>query len=405
MAIDTIKWNGSAWVTAPVRKWNGSAWVDAYVRKWNGSTWVQMYPETVVTHTQYIYSTGPNNYKGGWENAGVAKQGNWGYGNCYGYLGLAASQFTGAGTVTEVTGSGFNGVRDGSGYYNNNQTIRFFRSNVNSTSQNPTSTVTGEFTSTTGAPGSGRNMPSRPISGYGAVRDWMNSVNGKPYLYIYDTSKSLYLGITQNSSWSLNIGFDYKYTARTVSFASPFMMLMATPDMYTNLMGRQPYHSMVIYEDEEGMSLPEIMKRREDGIVEPIDKSSADFISEIMPYTKEYDVYKEKNPITDELENKFKIEVLKLRENDLVQFSLDKLIWTNMSAIYERHDFMMYGTLPKDFNMYSDKVYMRVYDKVTDSVVLEKTIDPKILIPGQDSGIILPGQEVDLNNFSDFLNK
>lgn len=34
------RWNGSAWVTAPVKRWNGSAWIDVTVKRWNGSVWV-----------------------------------------------------------------------------------------------------------------------------------------------------------------------------------------------------------------------------------------------------------------------------------------------------------------------------------------------------------------------------
>lgn len=33
-------WNGSAWVTKPVKYWNGSAWVTKPVKHWNGSAWV-----------------------------------------------------------------------------------------------------------------------------------------------------------------------------------------------------------------------------------------------------------------------------------------------------------------------------------------------------------------------------
>ena len=57
MAVYTKKYNGSAWVTAPVKKWNGSAWVDAKVQKWTGSAWTQLYPETAVTTSKTISST------------------------------------------------------------------------------------------------------------------------------------------------------------------------------------------------------------------------------------------------------------------------------------------------------------------------------------------------------------
>ena len=33
-------WNGSAWVTKPVKVWNGSSWVTRPLKYWNGSAWV-----------------------------------------------------------------------------------------------------------------------------------------------------------------------------------------------------------------------------------------------------------------------------------------------------------------------------------------------------------------------------
>jgi len=34
------RWDGSAWVDAPVKRWTGSEYVDATVRRWSGSAWV-----------------------------------------------------------------------------------------------------------------------------------------------------------------------------------------------------------------------------------------------------------------------------------------------------------------------------------------------------------------------------
>ena len=113
MAVYTKKWNGSAWVTAPVKKWNGSAWVDAKVSKWNGSTWVQLYPETSVTRSQTVTSKSFNTWRGSkWLATGTARQGEYGsYGACAGYLGVNAGSFTGSGTIASISSASISGTR------------------------------------------------------------------------------------------------------------------------------------------------------------------------------------------------------------------------------------------------------------------------------------------------------
>ena len=112
MAVYTKKWNGSAWVTAPVKKWNGSAWVDAKVQKWNGSAWTQLYPETAVTTSKTISSTSFNTYRDSkWLNTNTARQGVYSsYGSCMGYLGLNAANFPGSGSITSIGSATFTGV-------------------------------------------------------------------------------------------------------------------------------------------------------------------------------------------------------------------------------------------------------------------------------------------------------
>lgn len=34
------RWDGSAWVDAPLKRWDGSAWVDSVVKRWDGAAWV-----------------------------------------------------------------------------------------------------------------------------------------------------------------------------------------------------------------------------------------------------------------------------------------------------------------------------------------------------------------------------
>lgn len=372
MGIETFRWNGNAWVVAPVKRWNGNAWVDAYTRRWNGSYWVQMYPETAVSATQYISSTGTNNWRNSTWEGGAAKQGNWGYGTCCGYLGLCSKNFNGSGNITSITGAGFRGYRDGSGYYNNDQTIRFHRSNA-VPGYSPDGTITGEFNATTGAPGKNGRMVDRWINSnhLGTMKDWANGIGGKDQLFIYSTSKTDYLGIT-----SPEIGIDYTYMAKMISFESPYMMLMATPDMYMDLKGRRPYHSMLIYDDEVGMTLPELMKRRADGIVKPIDTDKSQELVDTKAWTREYHIVEKENIITGVKDLIFKIEAFNLSFDEEPQISFDNINWKPISSIKENHDDWMITQLPSDFNRARDNIYFRFYDRKKDFVYGEKVIKP-----------------------------
>lgn len=379
MAIDTLRWNGSAWVAAPVKTWNGSAWIDAYTRKWTGTYWEQMYPETSVIATQYINSTGTKTWRNGKWEGGAAKQGNWGYEPyCTGYLGLCSKNFNGHGNITHVSGAAFRGTRDGSGYYNNNQTIRFHRSNV-VPGNNPDGSITGEFNATTGAPGSGGWMTDRWINSnqLGNVKDWANGIGGKDQLYIYSANKSDYMGVT-----GPQIGIDYSYMAKMVCFESPYMMLLATPDTYMDIKGRRPYHSMLIYEEEVGMGLHELMQRRADGIVEPIDYGMSKEVVEIKAWTREYEIVEKDDVFTGEKQLIFKIEALSLSYHDVPQISFDNVNWKRISAIKENHDDWMVTYLPADFNRVKDNIYFRFYDSQKDIVYGEKIITPSDLGTG-----------------------
>jgi hypothetical protein len=118
MAAYTKKYNGSAWVTAPVKKYNGSAWVDAKVQKYNGSSWVQLYPEASVSTTKTLTGTNLNTYRSSWDGGSVAKQGKYSsYAAAHGYLGVSATSLTGYGSVSSISSATFSGTRDGSGSY------------------------------------------------------------------------------------------------------------------------------------------------------------------------------------------------------------------------------------------------------------------------------------------------
>lgn len=390
MAVYTKKYNGSSWVTAPFKKWNGSSWVDVTVKKYNGSAWVQIYPETSVTTSKTLSSTTFNTYRSKWDNNSVAKQGVYStYAAAHGYLGISATSLTGYGTISAISSAKFSGTRDGSGYYNNNQTVRFYRSNVNSTSTSPVNTVSGKFTSTTGAPGSGGTMSNRAITVSSETLNWANNVSSKPYLYIYSNATADYAGIKTSFSITLSYTYGAKMLTYAEKDAQPMLM---SRDMYKMETGKEPYYSVLVHEGEENMSLDEIIQRREDGISEFISFDSIVKDYEAKPWTREYKVEYDKETKTCNA----KIEVLNMRMSDEVQYSLDKVKWNTMynnDATTYYHE----AKLPKDFNRYADFIYVRVLDKEKEQIITEITIEPKIFIPDQTSGIILPGN-IDLEN-------
>lgn len=394
MAVYTKKYNGSAWVTAPVKKWNGSAWVDAKVMKWTGSAWSQLYPETAVTTSKTLSSTSFNTYRQSkWLNTNTARQGVYSsYGSCMGYLGLNAANIAGSGSITSIGSATFTGVRGGAGSYNSNQTLRFHRNN-GAPSSTP-GTPTGQFNATTGGPGSGKTMSNRAITMSSEVTNWANQVGSKPYLYIYSTSTSDYADIQTSCSITLN---NYVYTAKTIAFESEKAIpLLMTADMYRETMNKEPYHSMTVYENEIDMTLEEIIQRRVDGIVEDIPYDSIIQAPEIKPWTRNYEVY-ESNTFSLNKQLFVKVEVFNMDMNDEAQYSLDGEKWFTLYSEDVNSDYLI-AELPKDFNKYRDFVYVRVIDKEKEIIHTELNIEPLIYIPNQTSGIILPGEALDLDN-------
>lgn len=394
MAVYTKKYNGSAWVTAPVKKWNGSAWVDAKVMKWTGSAWSQLYPETAVTTSKTLSSTSFNTYRQSkWLNTNTARQGVYSsYGSCMGYLGLNAANIAGSGSITSIGSATFTGVRGGAGSYNNNQTLRFHRNN-GAPSSTP-GTPTGQFNATTGGPGSGKTMSNRAITMSSEVTNWANQVGSKPYLYIYSTSTSDYADIQTSCSITLN---NYVYTAKTIAFESEKAIpLLMTADMYRETMNKEPYHSMTVYENEIDMTLEEIIQRRVDGIVEDIPYDSIIQAPEIKPWTRNYEVY-ESNTFSLNKQLFVKVEVFNMDMNDEAQYSLDGEEWFTLYSEDVNSDYLI-AELPKDFNKYRDFIYVRVIDKEKEIIHTELNIEPLIYIPNQTSGIILPGEALDLDN-------
>ena len=62
-----------------------------------------------------------------------------------------------------------------------------------------------------------------------------------------------------------------------------------------------------------------------------------------------------------------------------VQYSLDNVSWDIMYG--EGDGEYVKATLPNDFNKYKDNVYVRIYNRKKDMVLLEDVITPVIYIP------------------------
>lgn len=374
MAVYVKKWNGSAWVTAPVKKWNGWGWEDAYVWKWTGSGWFQLYPEPIA-YVNDFYIEGANlaTYRYTYHDCewGDAKQGDgtaWGGSiACWGYMGLASWNFPGYGSINSVSRQEYCGSRGGSGYYNNDQTIHFYRGDIPPWDGQPS--VTGEFTTNTGGPGNGGWISSRWLNG-GEFQNWLNAVNGWAYLYIYSNQSSDYLSLL-----STGITTSYTYTAAAAMFADDgqVVALNISEEDYHMDGGGKIYHKMPIYKDEANMTLSEIMERREKGIVQDIDPTTVDYRPELKPWLREREVFNEND------ETKFKIEAKGMRMEDEAQYSLDNVQWFTLYGTGEG-DYVQ-ATLPKDFNKYSDNVYVRILDKQKDMIMAETKVEPIIYIP------------------------
>jgi hypothetical protein len=371
VAVYTKRWSGSAWVTAPFKKWNGSAWVDAYVWKWNGSTWVQLYPETMTTTTQTLSSTTFATYRGGssdyWTGNNRAKQGPWSsYGNAYGYLGVSSWNLPGCGQIYSISSGNISGGRGGAGYYNNNQTIHFYRSSAVPNTK-PTD-IAGEFTTTTGAPGKNGYMSGRALQNTdGDLRDWVNAINGKPYLWIYTSIGDDYLSI--ESSFSISLSYTYLATTALFEEASAIPAVLSIDG---SMPKTNNYHTMPIYLDEVNMTLDEIMKRREDGVVKEIDPSNVFTINDINPWLRERKVFEE-DGIT-----KFKIEAMNMTMTTQVQYSLDNIKWDVLYGTGEG-DYVQ-TDLPPDFNRYKDNIYIRIVDIEKELLITSLVVEPTILI-------------------------
>ena len=402
MAVYTKRWNGSSWVTAPFKKWNGSQWVDAYVYKWNGSQWIQLYPEPIATAKITATGSGLRTYRdtwASWNTTKGAKQGNgnqkgWGGATAnWGYLGVNCWQFSGCGSIVGVSVQQMGGTINATGYYNDDKTLHMYRGNKIEGDGNPA--VTGYMYSNTGGPGKNATMTTKNITGT-EFQNFLNNANGYPYLYIYSNSTNDYTGLS--ACWVYS---EYQYSVAAAMFVDDGQAVAYNipEDEYSmQLGGGHIYHKMPIYKDEYGLTLSEIMDRREQGIVEDIDPTTVDYMpGYIKPWFKERDIYKENDNAI------FKIEVKNMGIHDEVQCSIDNTTWHTMYGKMDETDpalsDFVYMTMSQDYNMYRDFIYVRVVDKDRDAVVNECVVEPKIYLPDMNTrGLFIPGYEIDIDN-------
>ena len=401
--IQVKKYNGSAWVNGAVKKYKGSSWVDAYTYKWNGSAWVQIYPDTFisvsnksVTGSSTTWSYRAQIYKN-WKQED-AKQGNGGhysnsggYGDSthYGFLNLSSDKFTGHGNVNSVSSATYSGKRGGAGYYNNNQTIKFYRGSIVPTaagSTAPTSDVTGNFTCTTGSNvGSGGSISNRSISGTDNFKNWMNGVSGKKQLYIYSNSASDYLSLKGAST----VKASYVYSSDTVMYASPssasyslrpsastFGTRTTTTSFGSGKVLKKvqstvddAYHTMVIYPEEKGMTLDEIVAYRTENNLPDISTNDilTDYVEQIV--IKDIKIDSDTHTVTTVLDG--------LQDGHIPEYSIDG---TNYNFMPSSTVDTYYGNLTPEFDKNRDCVYIRVRNEKTDSIDFEYIEEPLFLV-------------------------
>ena len=402
MTIYVKKYNGSAWVDGAVKKWNGSSWVDGYTYRWNGSGWVQIYPDTYVSTTKTVTGSSTTwSYRAqvyrNWKQED-AKQGNGGnYSNSggsgdsthYGFLNLSASKFTGYGKVNSVSSASYTAKRGGAGYYNNNQTIKFYRGSIVPTaagSTSPTNDLSGNFTCTTGSNvGSGGTMSNRSISGLDNFKNWMNGVSNKPQLYIYSNSSSDYLSISGAST----VKASYVYSSDTVMYASPssasysLRPSASTFDTRTTTTSfgsgkvlkkvqstvDNAYHTMVIYPEEKGMTLDEIVAYRTENNLPDISSNNVltDYVKQII--INDFRIDSDTNTVTVILDG--------LQDGHIPEYSIDGINYNFMpSSTVDTY----VGDLTPEFDKNRDYVYIRVRNEKTDSIDFEYIEEPLFLV-------------------------
>lgn len=393
MAIGIKRYSGSAWVNAVVKRYNGSAWVDAVVNKRTASAWEQIYPDVAVSTTQTITGSSTlwtyraSTYKN-WKQED-AKQGNGssygGDSNNYGYLNLSSSKFTGHKNINSLSSAYFTGKRGGAGAYSTNQVINFVRGNVTASTSaaSPQGTLSGRWYCNTNGPGSGGTMSNKQMyDGSNGTKpanclSWMNAVDSKPQLYIYKSGAD-YLSITG----AVSVKATYVYMSRALAFDAidsygvPYMSdskirsyCGTTTCMSPSLVNSDAYHTMIIYPEEEGMTLQEIIEYRTENNLSDIrdDNVLLDYERKVM--LRDATLKHETNTIEVKLDY--------LREGHIPEYSIDGY---NFNTLKSENVDVYTGDLTSEFDRNRNFVYIRVRNEKTDSIDLEYVHEPAFLV-------------------------
>ena len=368
MTVYVKRYNGSAWIDPVIARFNGSIMIEALVKRFNSSGWIQIYPHVPVSASESI--TGGStlyNYRynrGVWE-LDYAKQGD---GSSYGadaynlgYLDITSSGFPGYRNVNSVSSASYSATRGGAGQYNANQTMYFWRSGTTPNNGNPYNDTEGLFTCTTGSPGNGGRMNNRTISGLDNFTLWMNGVNNKNILYIADGTYANYLSVQSAST----ISASYVYITKIAGFENinSKMMTYSRRSAESNNI----YHEMVIYPEEANMTLQEIIQYRTENNLDDI--SFNDVLTDYIPKIQLNGV-----TVTDKLE----VELDYLNANHIPEFSFDKVEYIPFTS-NEPDKYI--GKLPADFNKNKDNIYIRVRNKLKDSIDFEYVKETLFLVP------------------------
>lgn len=298
------KLNGGSWVdfcdNNQIYKLENGAWRSGSpsIFKLENGIWVQIYPSTGVTENDKVVnpqracSTKQKKYsswKSGYARHGYCTQSSAG-GEQFGYTNVFKSDFTGHGSVVEVSSVFYTGYRNASGGYNNNQVINFHGTTMTSASGDPFGSAAGtcntlcggtNFTTTTNAPSANAHMNRRPISNTSAFKNFLNGMNGAYALALF------------NGETSNNFGGGYGFSANylgmndcmfNISYKhSAYRAFAPDPINPMSKSGEPQFIELYLYPDELGMSIEDIFERREREGISHIDPENTYEMDEYTP--------------------------------------------------------------------------------------------------------------------------
>lgn len=372
-----------------IKRREGAGWGSyAYVYRREGAGWNQIYPRSVV-HIDYKAAGSGNRIAfratshNKWRFEGTARQGYYsGVGQYEGFCDIHGSWFEGSGRLIQIDGASFSGVRNGSGYYNNNQNVYFYRSE-----QHPDENGAhaygraGQFVGTTGGPGSGGHMDHRGLNNWQNIMDFVNQVNGKGWLHMGGTGKSAdYLGIS-----NISIILNYWYNPTFRVFSNPKPIAYVSPEEEYKEIMEKPYHSMLIYPGEERLGIEEIYERRSILGLKDLKEDN------VINVTEERIIFKPSSREYSFDRGIFSIEMFNMYDTRVLEYSFDKVNWkpATLNPNMDRYE------CPVTENV--SIIYLRVIDFKTDELLYENEKELSYLIipkPDFDISKILSPEDI-----------